>query len=131
MSSHPPGDEPGTSTGDVMTSEGPDRADLPLPDYDHLPVATLQHRVRTLDADALAVVTTYEEQHGAREPVLTVLRERAEQLARGAEPSGGDPAGFQPEGAPAAEPAPTAVTPGPPVNPPSHGDPTNPAQPRT
>lgn len=114
-----------------MDADVPDRAELPVPDYDHLPVATLQHRIRTLDADALATLTAYEEAHGARLPVLTVLRERARQLADGAEPSGGDPAGVQPEHAPAAEPAHTAVTPGPPVNPPSQGVPTNPAQPRT
>ena len=107
-----------------------ERADLPVPDYDHLPVATLAHRVRSLDADALAVLVSYEEEHGAREPVLTVLRARADQLAAGAEPSGGDPAAVQPEHAPPADGAAAPNTDAPPVNPPSHGDPTNPAQPR-
>ncbi|MFD0485324.1 hypothetical protein ACFQ46_22230 [Kineococcus sp. GCM10028916] len=113
-----------------MDAQTPEHADLPLPDYDHLPLATLQHRIRTLDADALAEVTAYEEAHARRLPVLSRLRERAAQFAQGAGPSGGDPAAPQPEHAPPAEPAPTAVTPGPPVNPPSQGVPTNPAQPR-
>ena len=112
-----------------MTSE---RDHLAIPDYDHLPVASLTSRIRTLDADALAGLISYEEQHGAREPVLTVMRARADELAAGATPSGGNPAGAQPEHAP----APTgpalspATTNAPPINPPSHGDPTNPAQPR-
>ncbi|WP_432524520.1 hypothetical protein [Kineococcus sp. SYSU DK006] len=112
-----------------MTSE---RDQLAIPDYDHLPVASLTSRIRTLDADALAGLISYEEQHGAREPVLTVMRARADELAAGATPSGGNPAGAQPEHAP----APTgpalspATTNAPPINPPSQGDPTNPAQPR-
>lgn len=105
---------------------------LPVPDYDHLPVGSLGHRIRSLEADELEVLRRYEEAHGNRLPVIQVLDQRLRELADGAEPSGGDPAGLAPEQAPppqggsAASPATT----GPPQNPPSHGDPTNPAQPR-
>ncbi|WP_432560891.1 hypothetical protein [Kineococcus sp. SYSU DK003] len=107
-----------------------EHAALPIPDYDHLPVASLAHRVRSLDTAGLDALIEYEEEHGAREPVLTVLRARAEQLAAGAQPSGGDPTAPQPEHAPPADHQGPSSVPGPPQNPPSHGDPTNPSQPR-
>jgi hypothetical protein len=95
-------------------------------------VGSLTHRVRTLDATGVETLLEYELEHGARQPVVTVLQERLSQLQEGAQPSGGSPTGQQPEAAP----APTGTeqaspqTQGPPVNPPSQGDPTNPAQPR-
>ena len=113
-------------------TQGPGRTALPLPDYDHLPLATLTHRVRTLDADGVAAILSYEREHGRRQPVITMLEERLEQLRAGAEPSGGSPQAAQPEAAPpptGGDHASPATT-GPPVNPPSQGDPTNPAQPR-
>jgi hypothetical protein len=105
---------------------------LPLPDYDHLPVEGLTSRIRTLDADGLQTVLAYEREHANRLQVVTVMENRLSALRDGAQPSGGDPA------APAADdPAHAATTSrvseatsGPPVNPPSHGDPSNPAQPR-
>ena len=39
-------------------------ADLPLPDYDHLPLETLRQRIRALDADQLTTVL----QHRRRRP---------------------------------------------------------------
>jgi hypothetical protein len=59
-----------------------ERDDLPLPDYDHLPLGSLTTRIRSLDVGDLQTLVQYE------------------------------------------------ATSGPPVNPPSQGDPTNPAQPR-
>ena len=105
---------------------------LPLPDYDHLPVEGLASRIRTLDAAGLETVLEYERAHADRLQVVTIMENRLTALREGAQPSGGDPA------APAADdPAASAggskvsaATSGPPVNPPSHGDPTNPAQPR-
>jgi hypothetical protein len=105
--------------------------ELPVPDYDHLPLATLRDRIRSLTEEQLAVLVAHEEEHGARLPVLEAFRTRREQLAAGSPRSGGDPAGAQPEHAPAPEGPPAPVSDAPPVNPPSHGDPTNPAQPRT
>jgi hypothetical protein len=79
----------------------PSRDELPIPDYDHLPVGSLAHRVRTLDADAIDVLITYENEHAARRPVLDQLTSRRDALREGAaQPSGGDPAAPQPEQAP-------------------------------
>jgi hypothetical protein len=106
---------------------------LPLPDYDHLPLGGLTSRIRTLDATGVQTLLDYERAHGNRLPVVEVLRNRLEALQNGAQPSGGDPAADFTSEAP--EPAAggskvSQATSGPPVNPPSHGDPSNPAQPR-
>jgi len=115
-----------------MTHPQPDRDQLPLPDYDHLPLASLIQRIRTLDAAGLSVLLEYERGHGNRLPVTEVLGERLRELESGAEPSGGSPLGRAPEKSPGpAAPRQTdQTTPAPTINPPSHGDPTNPAQPR-
>jgi len=105
---------------------------LPLPDYDHLPVEGLTSRIRTLDAAGLETVLEYERAHANRLQVVTIMEHRLTALREGAQPSGGDPA------APAVDdPAHAAggskvseATTGPVINPPSQGDPTNPAQPR-
>jgi hypothetical protein len=106
---------------------------LPLPDYDHLPLGGLISRIRTLDADGLQTLLTYERAHGNRAPVVTAMENRLSSLKAGAQPSGGDPAADFTSEAP--EPAAggsrvSEATTGPPINPPSQGDPTNPAQPR-
>ncbi len=108
------------------------RNDLPIPDYDHLPVGDLGHRIRSLTADELGTLLAYEQAHGDRLPVVQVLRTRLEEVRGGAELSGGDPAGIAPSLADTAQGGSTVSpqTQGPPINPPSHGDPTNPAQPR-
>ncbi|MBM7804932.1 hypothetical protein JOD57_000769 [Geodermatophilus bullaregiensis] len=106
---------------------------LPLPDYDHLPVQGLISRIRTLDATGLQTLLEYERAHADRLQVTIAMENRLTALRAGAEPSGGDPA------APAADDPVAAstgskvseATSGPPVNPPSQGDPTNPAQPRS
>jgi hypothetical protein len=109
------------------------RDTLPIPDYDHLPVGSLTHRIRSLDSGGLGQLIDYERAHGARVPVLQVLEARRDALERGAEPSGGDPLAAAGDVAPPA-PGASAVSPqtaGPVLNPPSHGVPTNPAQPRS
>jgi hypothetical protein len=106
---------------------------LPLPDYDHLPLGSLTHRVRMLDTAGVGVLLDYERAHARRQPVITVLEERLAALRKGAEPSGGSPEAAQPESPPQTPTGKSAASPqteGPPVNPPSQGDPTNPAQPR-
>ncbi len=105
---------------------------LPLPDYDHLPIGGLTSRIRTLDVDGVQTVLAYEKAHANRLQVVTVLENRLTALREGAEPSGGSPEAFAPE-APVGTAGGSQVseaTTGPPVNPPSQGDPTNPAQPR-
>ncbi|ORV91040.1 hypothetical protein [Mycolicibacterium iranicum] len=76
-------------------------SDLPLTDYDQLTLGDLRHRVRSLDAEQLDAVLTYEAGHAARVPVLEVLEARARELDSGATPSPGDP-----RRAPGVEPTP-------------------------
>ena len=109
-----------------------ERDDLPIPDFEHLAIGDLTHRVRSLDADGVRRLVDAEEARGRRAPVLQVLHARLDQLEAGAEPSGGDPARAVDDLAPPpSSPGPvTGPTDAPKINPPSHGDPTNPAQPR-
>jgi hypothetical protein len=106
---------------------------LPLPDYDHLPLGGLTSRIRTLDAAGVETLLEYERAHGNRLPVVEVLRNRLSALHEGAQPSGGDPAADvtseAPEHAAGGSKVSEATT-GPSINPPTGGDPTNPAQPR-
>jgi hypothetical protein len=114
-------------------ADAPHHDQLPLPDYDHLPVGSLGDRIRSLDADQVGQLLAYEEAHGNRLPVTEVLRHRLDGLREGAARSDGDPMAATPE-SPLGEPGGSVASPateGPPVNPPSHGDPTNPAQPRS
>jgi hypothetical protein len=115
-----------------MTDSSPTHADLALPDYDHLPLASLLQRVRTLDGAGVRQLLDYERAHGDRLPVTQALEQRVSELDAGAEASGGSPLGATPEkaGPPAAPRETSMSTDAPPNNPPSHGDPTNPAQPR-
>jgi hypothetical protein len=96
---------------------------LPLPDYDHLPVQGLASRIRTLDAAGVETLLQYERAHADRLQVVTIMENRLVALREGAQPSGGDPAAAG--GSKVSE-----ATTGPKINPPSQGDPTNPAQPR-
>lgn len=116
-----------------MTDQpAPHHDQLPLPDYDQLPLGSVETRIRSLDAAQLSSLVAYEKEHGNRLPVVQVLERRLAELDAGAEPTGGDPTAVTPE-APLGEPGGSEASPateGPPVNPPSHGVPTNPAQPR-
>jgi hypothetical protein len=64
---------------------------LPLPDYDHMSLGDLRHRVRSLTEAELTEVLNHECGHAARVPVLEVLESRLRELEKGAEPSQGDP----------------------------------------
>jgi hypothetical protein len=63
---------------------------LPLPDYDELPITRLRHQIRALSEEDIRTLIEHERRHGDRTPVLELLRTREQQLAAGAEPSGGD-----------------------------------------
>jgi hypothetical protein len=106
--------------------------DLPMPDYDHLPVGSLTSRIRALDADDLTTLLDYERGHANRIQVVSAMQSRLAGLKSGDQPSGGDPAAVGADAPPAAAGGSKAseATSGPPVNPPSQGDPTNPSQPR-
>jgi hypothetical protein len=110
----------------------PERDELLLPDYDHLPLPAVIQRIRSLPADAIQDILDYEESHADRLPLTEALRTRLAELADGATPSTGSQTGPVPE-AGAVPDNPRSIdqtTDGPSINPPSHGDPTNPAQPR-
>lgn len=108
------------------------REDLPIPDHDHLPLGDLGHRIRSLGAEQLGTLLAHEQAHGNRLPVTQLLETRLDEVRGGAELSGGDPTGLSPALADTAQGGSTVSpqTQGPVVNPPSHGDPANPAQPR-
>lgn len=110
-----------------------DHAELPIPDYDHLPESTLEQRVRALDASGLETLLAYEREHGDRLTVVQLIQRRLDAVNEGAEPSGADPAAPTPEaaGGPPNPHQTDSSSGAPPINPPSQGVPTNPAQPRT
>ncbi|GHF65738.1 hypothetical protein FHX82_006075 [Amycolatopsis bartoniae] len=66
--------------------------ELPLPDYDQIPLGSLRHRIRSLTEPQLRTVVEHECAHGNRVAVLEVLRARLAELEAGAQPAPGDPA---------------------------------------
>ena len=113
-------------------SQAPNHDELPVPDYDQLPLGSLQARIRSLGAEGVQALLSYEQSHGDRLPVVQVLRRRLEDLEAGAEPTDGDPTARTPETAQAPQGGSRVhpETQGPPQNAPTGGDPTNPTQPR-
>jgi len=111
-------------------TDAPKRDELPLADYDHVPLGTLSSRIAPLDSTGVSQLLAYEREHGNRLPVVQVLEQRLNALQQGAEPTGSLTAQMpemnQGHGGSLVTPA----TSGPKINPPSQGDPTNPAQPR-
>jgi hypothetical protein len=105
---------------------------LPLPDFDHLPVGSLAGRIRALGAEQLEELLAYEQEHSRRLHVVQVLQARLDEVRSGAPLSSGSPEAARPESdtATQGQQAASPDTAGPPVNPPSHGVPTNRAQPR-
>jgi hypothetical protein len=107
---------------------------LPLPDYDHMTLGSLRGRLRSLTVDQLVQLRDYEKAHADRLPVVTMLDNRIAKLATEAGPSPSGVPSERPAAGQHQTPAGSAVQPatgGPAQNPPSHGDPTNPAQPRS
>ena len=113
-----------------------DHDELPLPDYDHMTLGSLRGRLRALSVDQLVQIRTYEKAHADRLPVVTMLDNRIAKLATDASAAPSGPVSTSPapeQLAAATGPAGAlspATTDAPPINPPSQGDPTNPAQPR-
>jgi hypothetical protein len=112
-----------------MTAPGHDS--LPLRDYDHLPLAALGHRIRSLTGGQIRQLLRYEREHANRPAAVRIFQARLAELEAGQTPSpGGQQAGPEwPEPAsagPAAGPATTA----PPSSPPPHGTPAQPARPK-
>ncbi|MCU1635304.1 MAG: hypothetical protein JWQ68_543 [Cryobacterium sp.] len=111
-------------------NDAPRHDELPLPDYDHIPVGMLATRIHSLDGQGVSALLSYEREHGNRLPVVQVLEHRLNALGRGAEPGGTIPDELPEVSQGRHEPSVTPATTGPKINPPSHGDPTNPTQPR-
>ena len=86
-----------TSGGTTDSGGSPHHDELPLPDYDHLPLGSLEGRIRSLDADGLTALLSYEQAHGNRLPVTLLLERRLEAVRGGAELSGGSPLAATPE----------------------------------
>lgn len=110
-----------------------EHSDLPLRDYDHLPVPAVAQRIRSLTGDQLGQLLDYERAHAGRPAVVQVMRARLAELRAGAEPAGGSQqAGPDwPRSAAAERPADSAPAPGgPPSFPPPHGNPAQPAKPK-
>ena len=111
-------------------SESPAHENLPLPDYDHIPLGTLPSRIASLDEPAVSELLAFEQSHGNRLPVVQVLEHRLQALRNGAEPSGSLPEDLPEVTSASGGSKVSPATTGPKINPPSQGDPTNPAQPR-
>jgi hypothetical protein len=115
-------------------NDSPKHDELPLPDYDHIPLGNLASHITALDERGIIRLLSYEHEHGNRLPVTQVLESRLEALRNGAEPTGSIPDQMPEvsEGHTGSQVTPQTSGPpvNPPVNPPSHGVPTNPAQPR-
>ncbi|QGV81931.1 hypothetical protein [Streptomyces ficellus] len=109
-----------------------DHGGLPLPDYDELPVGTLEHRIRSLGVPELDQLLHYEHEHADRAMVVQVLTARKRQLDAGAPLSGGNPAAAKPEkAAPGRGGSPVSpATSQEPMSPPPHGTPAQQGKPK-
>ncbi|GGZ01049.1 hypothetical protein [Streptomyces poonensis] len=108
-----------------------DRSTLPLPDYDQLPIGSVESRVRSLTAGEVEELLAYERRHADRLPAVQVLTARLEQLRAGAQPTSGDPTALRPEVGRGSGGSPvTPATSPQPHNPPPHGTPDQPGKPK-
>ena len=111
----------------------PQHNDLPLRDYDHLPLSAVAQRIRSLTADQIGQLLDYERAHAARPAVEQLMQVRQAELRAGAEPTGGREQTGPDWPEPAAERRPADSAPtaeGPPSFPPPHGIPAQPAKPK-
>jgi hypothetical protein len=61
----------------------PASAELPVPNYDDLTIASLRARLRNLSADQLTQLIAYEKSHANRPDVITMFERRIAKLAEG------------------------------------------------
>jgi hypothetical protein len=110
-------------------SNSPEKNELPLPDYDHIPLGTLPSRIHGLDAAGVSQLLDFERSHGDRLPVVQVLEQRLEALRSGEEPSGAaqpdTPEVMEGHAGSPVDPSTSGPTPVPPF----HGNPTYRSQP--
>ncbi|GAA3392463.1 hypothetical protein [Cryptosporangium minutisporangium] len=108
------------------------RDELALPEYDRLTPDDLRTQLEPLTAAQVERMHAHAVEGGASTEIVEVLADRLDGLRQALRGSSDDtPAPFAHHGAGAATGgvSPQTTT-APPINPPSHGDPTNPAQPR-
>jgi hypothetical protein len=60
------------------------RDELPIEDFDHVTAGSLRGRLRRLGLPELRTLRTYEQEHGSRLPILTLLENRIAKLEAGA-----------------------------------------------
>ncbi|MFJ8630912.1 hypothetical protein [Streptomyces sp. NPDC093568] len=96
---------------------------LPIADYDQLPLGTLEQRIRSLDSGELDTLKTYEREHANRTAVTQILESRQDQLRSGAEPSAARHGEAVPPASPRGGSKVTPQTAAPPLHPPPHGTP--------
>jgi len=70
-----------TVTEQLSTDEPKDRSNLPIADFDHITLGSLRARLRALSVEELAELREWEQSHGHRLPVLTLLDNRIAKLA--------------------------------------------------
>lgn len=79
---------------------------LPLHDYDELPLETVRHRARALSRAEVQQLVDHERAHANRVLVIEILTHRLDELDAGASPSQGsqeempEVPGHQPKGSP-------------------------------
>lgn len=76
-----------------MSTQDVRRADLPIKDFDHLPIGSMGHRVRGLDAEDLGLIRRYEAAHAKRPLALQIIDRRLRELADAQPASDGDQPG--------------------------------------
>jgi hypothetical protein len=109
----------------------PDHSRLPLRDYDHLPLASLAQRIRSLTADQLSQLLGYEREHANRPAAVQIFERRLDELAAGQAPTGGvQQSGPDRPEAPSGGSRVSPETAGPGVHPPPHGNPAQPGKPK-
>ncbi|HEX2317200.1 MAG TPA: hypothetical protein VHJ17_25865, partial [Thermomonospora sp.] len=68
---------------EAPASEGPRKADLPVPNYDEASIPQLRARLRGLTADQVRLLREYERRHAARAEVLRMYENRIAKLNGG------------------------------------------------
>jgi hypothetical protein len=108
-----------------------DHSSLPLPDYDHLALPALGHRVRSLTAEEISTLLSYEHEHANRPAAVQIFQARLAELKAGDSPSGGrQRVGPEWPEPPSAGSRVGPATAAPPSSPPPHGTPDQPARPK-
>jgi hypothetical protein len=104
---------------------------LPLRDYDHLPLASLRQRIRSLTDQEIRQLLRYEEEHANRPVAVQALRTRLAELASGQSPTdGSEQIGPDWPKSPSGSGPVSPATIAPPVSPPPHGNPAQPGKPK-